>query len=99
MSRAWRHLFIAFALLFAQQAAQLHALTHVRDALSGKSTPPASHLGAKCLAFHAVDSALPCGAVALEPERIEPLAPAFVALPLSRSPRIEFDSRAPPTLS
>ena len=97
MSRALRQLLVVFALLFAQQAAQLHDFAHLPQA--GQKGVPASHPAAKCLAFHAVDSALPCGAVALDPPRIEPLAPVLVALPISRAPRIEFESRAPPSLT
>ena len=54
-----KSLFLAFALLFAQQAAQLHALAHAQDetAQSQKSRP-ASHPVEKCVAFHAIDSAL-----------------------------------------
>jgi hypothetical protein len=52
-------LLLAFFLLFAQQAAQLHALAHAQDQLAqphqGK---PASHPIEQCVAFHAIDSAL-----------------------------------------
>jgi hypothetical protein len=102
MNRVWRHLFLVLALLFAQQAAQLHAFSHVRHALQSdpdKGAPSSTHPAAQCLAFHAVDSVLPCGKIALDPPRIEPAPPAFVALPLSRAPRIAFRSRAPPGLS
>jgi hypothetical protein len=99
-----RYLLIALALLFAQQAAQLHSLSHLkqdlaRAAAGNKGIPPVGHPAEQCIAFHAVDSALACGTLALEPPRVEPLEPALAALPLSRSPRIEFDSRAPPSLS
>jgi hypothetical protein len=57
--RFLKSLLLAFVLLFAQQAAQLHALAHAQDetAQSGKSRP-ATHTVEKCVAFHAVDSAL-----------------------------------------
>jgi hypothetical protein len=52
-------LFLAVIVLFAQQAAQLHALAHAHDQLAqphkGK---PASHPIEQCVAFHAIDSAL-----------------------------------------
>ena len=100
MNRVWRHLLIVLALLFAQQAGLLHALQHINDDVSGKgSTPAQQHLGAKCLAFHAVDSVMPCAVVAFQAPRIEPQAPAHVALPLSRPARFEFQSRAPPLFS
>jgi len=66
MSRFFNHgrgalkcLFLALIVLFAQQAAQLHALAHAQDQLAqphkGK---PVSHPLEQCVAFHAIDSAL-----------------------------------------
>jgi hypothetical protein len=103
MNRTLRHLFIAAALVFAQQAAQLHALSHLRHDLikaeGGKRIPPISHTAEKCIAYHAVDSTLPSLAPVIEPPRIALPVFAAVALPLLQPPRIEFDSRAPPVLS
>jgi hypothetical protein len=102
--RTLRHVLVAVALLFTQQAAQLHALGHLGRDLAqlqrGEGNlPPPGHPAEQCIAFHAVDSALPALALALEPPRIAPPAPASFSLPLPFSPRIEFDSRAPPVLS
>ena len=45
-------------LLFAQQAAHLHALSHLQDNLaSTQKGKPASHPVEHCIAFHALDSA------------------------------------------
>ena len=104
MNRTLRHLLIALALLFGQQAAQLHAFSHLaRDqpqvAGGEKSVPPVGHPAAQCLMFHAVDNALPTQLAQFEPVRAAPPAPAHVTLPLPLPPRIEFDSRAPPVLS
>ena len=104
MNRTLRHLLIALALLFGQQAAQLHAVSHLaqdpfRMAGGEQGTPPAGHPAAQCLMFHAVDSVLPTLMAAIEPVRAAPPAPAHVGLPLPFPPRIEFDSRAPPVLS
>jgi hypothetical protein len=104
VNRPLRCLLIALALLFGQQAAQLHAISHLardpsRVAGGEKSTPPAGHPAAQCLMFHAVDSALPTVLAAFEADRARPPAPAHVTLPLPFPPRIEFDSRAPPLLS
>ena len=103
-NRNLRHLLLAAALVFAQQAAQLHALSHLkRDAVmaerGGKCVPPVNHPAEQCIAYHAVDSALPALALAIEPPRIALQAVTPVALPLPSSPRIVFDSRAPPVLS
>ena len=104
MNRTLRRLLIALALLFGQQAAQVHALSHLaqdpsRVAGGEKSLPPAGHPAAQCLMFHAADSALPALLAVFEPVRAAPPAPAHVKLPLPFRPRIEFDSRAPPVLS
>ena len=104
MNHTLRHLLIAAALVFTQQAAQLHALSHVQHDMakaerSGKCVPPVSHPAEQCIAFHAVDSVLPVLALAIEPSRIALPAIASFALPLPFAPRIEFDSRAPPILS
>jgi hypothetical protein len=104
MNRTLRHLLVAAALVFAQQAAQLHALSHLQRDLAaaergGKCVPPISHPAEQCIAYHAVDSALPGLALAIDPPRVALPAIAAVALPLPFLPRIEFDSRAPPVLS
>lgn len=102
MNRTLRHLLVVAALVFGQQAAQLHALSHFKQDLAecdGKCLPPLGHPAAQCLAFHAVDSALPTLGLALDLPRIAPPTIASVTLPLPFAPRIEFDSRAPPVLS
>jgi hypothetical protein len=104
MRRVLRHLLIAFALLFAQQAAQLHDLTHaVRDlaaaARGDKSPPPLGHPAEQCLAFHAIGCALAGAQPVLEAQRVAARAIAGVALPIPAVPRVAYDSRAPPFLS
>ena len=103
-NRTLRHLFLAAALVFAQQAAQLHALSHLkRDAVmaerGGKCVPPVNHPAEQCIAFHAVDSVLPDLIPAIDLPRVALRAIASFTLPLPFAPRIEFDSRAPPVLS
>ena len=104
MNRTLRYLLVAVALVFAQQAAQLHALSHVQRDLAkaernGKCVPPISHPAEQCIAYHAVDSTLPGLAPAIDlPQVALPAFRVFV-LPLPFPPRIEFDSRAPPALS
>jgi hypothetical protein len=104
MNRTLRHLLVAAALVFAQQAAQLHALSHTQRDLAmaergGKCVPPVSHPAEQCIAYHAVDSVLSGPAPTLAPPRVPLPAVARVTLPLPLPPRIEFDSRAPPLLS
>lgn len=95
---------VGIALLFTQQAAQLHGLGHlgmdlVRIGRGEGNLPPLSHPAEQCIALHAVDGVLPAFALALEPPHLAAPAPAPFSLPLPFSPRIEFDSRAPPVLS
>ena len=99
-----RHLLLAAALVLSQQAAQLHALSHLRQDLAkaecgGKCTPPLGHPAEQCIAFHAVDSALTSHAVAIEPACVVLPAVAGIFSSLPYSPRIGFDPRAPPVLS
>src|SRR5712691_3477361 len=103
-NRTLRHLLLAAALVFAQQAAQLHALSHAPHDMakaerSGKCVPPVNHPAEQCIAYHAVDSALPALALAIDLPQVTLPTTASAALPLPFSPRIEFDSRAPPVLS
>lgn len=104
MKGTLRHLLLAAALVFAQQAAQSHALSHLKYDLvkaerGGKCIPPVGHPAEQCIAYHAVDSALPGLAPAIDPPQIALPGFAAVSLPLLFPPRIEFDSRAPPVLS
>jgi hypothetical protein len=102
MSRILRHILIAAALLFGQHAAQVHALSHLGDRGSDRSQSgklPLGHPAAQCLAFHAVDSALPNLSHAPLLEQAAPRTVAYFVLPLPLIARFEFDSRAPPVLS
>ena len=104
MNRTLRHVLLALALLFSQQAAQLHAFSHFKRDLAAalgdrKSTPPVGHPAEQCVAFHAVDSALPGIAQPVIARCAAPLHLAAFSLSLPFAPRIVFDSRAPPTLS
>ena len=57
--RTLKCLFLAVIVLFAQQAAQLHAQAHAQDQLAQpQKGKPASHPIEQCVAFHAIDSAL-----------------------------------------
>src|SRR5260221_13335534 len=104
MNHTLRHLLIAAALIFPQQAAQLHALSHVQHDMpraeqSGKCVPPVNHPAELCIAYHAVDSVLAALAPAIDPPQVSLPTIASAALPLPLAARIVFDSRAPPILS
>jgi hypothetical protein len=100
MNRTLRHLLLAAALLFGQQAAQLHAISHIRsDSSESSQKGTLGHPVGQCLLFHAVGSALPGCAAPLAVAQLASPASTRVVLPLPFQPRIEFDSRAPPALS
>ena len=104
MNRTLRHILLALALLFSQQAAQLHALSHLERNLAlvlggEKSAPPVGHPAEHCLAFHAIDSVLPGVAQPVIARCAAPPHLASFSLPPPFAPRIMFDSRAPPSLS
>ncbi len=104
MHRTLRLTLISLALVIAQQAAQLHALSHLAHDIAlvengGMGVPPVGHPAEQCIAFHAVDSALPGGALLAEPPRFAPQADASFPASILFPPRIVFDSRAPPALS
>jgi hypothetical protein len=101
VNRTLRHVLVAAALVFTQQAAQSHALSHLKHDLvkaerGGKCIPPVSHPAELCIAYHAVDSTLPGLAPAIDPPQVALPAVAAVVPPPLFPPRIEFDSRAPP---
>jgi hypothetical protein len=104
MNRTLRHILLAMALLFSQQAAQLHGFSHFkRDmalALGDKKTaPPVGHPAEQCLAFHAIDSVLPGITQPVIARCAASSHFASVSLPPPFAPRIAFNSRAPPSLS
>src|SRR6266571_3247268 len=92
MNRTLRHLLVAAALVFTQQAAQLHALSHLQRGLvmaerGGKCVPPVNHPAEQCIAYHAVDSALPGFALAVDLFRtaLPAVAPVALRRPCSRA--------------
>jgi hypothetical protein len=104
MNLPLRHLLLAAALVLAQQAAQLHVLSHLKHDLlkaerHGQCIPPVDHSPEQCIAFHAVGSALPSLGLVLESSQVALPTKTPFDLPLPSVSRIEFDSRAPPLLS
>lgn len=104
MGRLLRFVLIAAAALFAQHAAQLHAFSHIERELGraeagGASAPLPDHPEEQCLAFDTLGCALPGFAAAPLLDRPPAFAAAAFDLPLPRTPRLEFLSRAPPARS
>lgn len=104
MNRTLRHLLLASALVFAQQAAQLHALSHLKHDLikaerRGQCVPPVNHPAEQCIAYHAIGSALAGLGFVIEAVQVTLPPSASLDLAVPFPPRIAFDSRAPPLLS
>ena len=101
MRNLLRSLLLAAALLFSQHAAILHGLVHAQHdvALAGHGTGKAPALGHgidQCVAYSALTHALGCAAIAPKLARVHAdLAVVALETP-AVSPRIAFDSRAPP---
>lgn len=96
-------LFFLASLLYSQAAAHLHALSDAAYNLakveSGGKNLPRPHPIEKCLAFHAVGSAITGFTLAFDPPPLDSEPVIQVQLPVPRAPRVAFDSRAPPVLS
>lgn len=95
--RTLKCVFLALIVLFAQQAAQLHALAHAQDELAqphkGK---PASHPLEQCIAFHAIDSALVATAALHDFDFLQSERPAWIPIQAHALVRYLPPSRAPP---
>lgn len=101
MRNLYRSLLLAAALLFSQHAAMLHGLVHAQHDVAlaehGKGKAPALGHGIdQCVAYSALTHALGNSAVAMQFACVHPdLAVVALETP-AVSPRIAFDSRAPP---
>lgn len=95
--RALKCLLLALMVLFAQQAAQLHALAHAEDQLAqphkGK---PASHPLEQCVAFHAIDSALVATAALQDFDFLRSERTIWVPTQAQARAVYRLPSRAPP---
>jgi hypothetical protein len=95
--RTLKCVFLALVVLFAQQAAQLHALAHAQDELAqphkGK---PASHPVEQCVAFHAIDSALVATAALQDFDFLQSERASWVPTQAQARAVYRLPSRAPP---
>src|SRR5450759_591540 len=95
--RTLKCLLLAVMVLFAQQAAQLHALAHAEDQLAqphqGK---PASHPIEQCVAFHAMDSALVATAALQDFDFLQSERTTWVPIQAQAHAVYRLPSRAPP---
>jgi hypothetical protein len=97
--RTLKCLFLALMVLFAQQAAQLHALAHAQDQLAqphkGK---PVSHPLEHCVAFHAIDSALVATAALQDFDFLRAERASWYVSVAQPSSFYRLPARAPPQL-
>src|SRR5471030_311987 len=95
--RTLKCLFLAVIVLFAQQAAQLHALAHAQDQLAqphkGKL---ASHPIEQCVAFHAIDSALVATAALQDFDFPQTVRASWYVSTAQPATRYRLPARAPP---
>lgn len=101
-SRPLLFLLLAFALLFTQQGAAIHALSHLSAALPGQSQQdkqfPHNPTCDKCLVYAGVGSALAASALVIPVASAQIAHPATtLPAPLSRHARL-YHARAPPSL-
>ena len=96
-ARTLKCLLLALMVLFAQQAAQLHALAHAGDELAqphkGKA---ASHPIEQCIAFHAVGSALTASAALQDFDFLQSERATWVPTVAQARAVYRLPSRAPP---
>jgi hypothetical protein len=94
------HLAIAFALLFAQQGAALHALSHLADGATTHSEQekhlPHAPVCDKCVAYAAMGSAATSSPPALDGQKAVGALAAIIPVPFFTSALQAYRSRAPP---
>ena len=102
-SRPFLFLLLAFALLFAQQGAAVHALSHLAEPLASHSQQdkqlPHSPACEKCVVYAGVGSAVAASGLSLPPAATG--VAHFAAEPGGRLPQPvrHYHSRAPPFLA
>lgn len=96
-ARMLHSVLLAFMLVFAQQAAQLHALAHAEEQLAqphkGKA---ATHPVERCIAFHAIGSALTASAGAQDFAAAPARCAVWFAAAASAFAHYRLPARAPP---
>lgn len=96
-ARTLKCLLLALMVLFAQQAAQLHALAHAQDELAQQQKgKPVSHPLEQCVAFHAIDSALVATAALQDCDFLQSERPAWVPTVAQARAVYRLPSRGPP---
>lgn len=93
---------LAFALLFAQQGAALHALSHLADSVPAQSQQgkhlPHSPACDKCVAYAGIGSAAPSSPPMFATQEATAILAAVLFLLFFSAPLYSYFSRAPPRL-
>ena len=94
-------LLLAFALVFAGSAAQLHSLAHAQHDLAAaaqgeKGPPPLKHASDQCLVVHALDGTVAETGAFLVAESFSHNVVVPVAVRSGEAPAAAYRSRAPP---
>jgi hypothetical protein len=102
-SRLLLFLLLAFALLFAQQGAANHALSHLSESLPShsqqdKQLPPHSPACDKCVVYAGVGTALASSALAIPAAAAQIPYLAIIPPALPSQPARLYHARAPPVL-
>ena len=91
---------LALLLVFAQQQATLHWLSHAVDAVAQKAKHGPNDVCDECAALAAFDAmAAPAPLVLALPHAGTTLVDVVEPVSIARAPRLAFRSRAPPVLS
>ena len=102
-SRLLLSLWLAFALLFAQQGAALHALSHLADSVPAQSQQekhlPHSPACDKCVVYAGIGSAAPSSPPAFFAEETTVILAAALFLLFFPASFYSYLSRAPPRLA
>ncbi|MDD5240988.1 MAG: hypothetical protein PHG47_04590 [Sulfuricella sp.] len=101
-SRLWLSFLLAFSLLFAQQGAAVHALSHLADGVPAESQQDKhqSHSPAcdKCVAYAGIGSAAPSSPPLFAASETTFILAAVLSLLFFSASRFSYRSRAPPRL-
>jgi hypothetical protein len=102
-SRLLFSLWLAFVLLFAQQGAALHALSHLADSVPAQSQQekhlPHSPACDKCVVYAGIGSAAPSSPSTFFAEETTVILAAVLFLLFFSAPFYSYLSRAPPRLA
>lgn len=99
LSRLPLAVLLAFLLLFAQQAAAVHGLSHYADSQQPDKHYPGDKVCEKCAAFAELSGAVACADIVFHTAEFTQHLPRVVLEGLAHAAFVPYLSRAPPPLS